>query len=182
MLDEKIKDRNFTLVVDKLKNEFNLNEEKLNELLPGLKDASFSVYDNTGLAYDGSLINGSIELTSLALKINELLPEKNRLSKDSIKKVCLLQHISKAIKIIPSKDGRNKDNYAYNDNCPRLKTGEYSGLIAMRCGIEFTDEEFEALVSIDVSEDDKQAKFFSLPLAVIVKQANELLYTIHRKR
>lgn len=182
MIDEKVKERNFTLVINRLKSEFNLDDEKLNNILPNLKEASFSVYDSTGLAYDGSLVNGSIELTSLALKINRVLPQEKQLNEESIKKVCLLQHISKAIKITPNKSGKGNDKFCYNDSCTRLKTGEYSALIAMRCGIEFTDEEFEAMVSIDVSDDDKQAKFFSLPLSVVVRQANELLYAIHRKK
>ena len=54
--------------------------------------------------------------------------------------------------------------------------------MAYECGIPLTASEVEAMTIMDKEAEDKQAKYFSSPLATIIKQANELTYLILRNK
>ena len=61
--------------------------EKYGELL---KNATFTNSNEFGNAYDGSLIENVLKvLTPYAVKLNELLPEEQRVDKTILVKVCL---------------------------------------------------------------------------------------------
>ena len=64
----------------------------------------------------------------------------------------------------------------------RLKFGERSILRAMNMGIRFSPAEWEAMRSLDNTDDDKAARFFDSPLAMIVRIANELAYQIEKTK
>lgn len=175
-------EKNYSLAIKKLNTSFGLNPEKLKELVPDLEYGTFSAYMSSGMSYQGSLIKKSIELTSIALNINNSLGEDVRVDHNSIVKVCMLQHISKALKIIPNPDNYAKEAYIFADKKTTLKVGAHSALIAMKCGVDFTDVEFEAITSIDNPETDKQAKMFSNTLSVIVRCANDILLCTSREQ
>ena len=46
--------------------------------------------------------------------------------------------------------------------------------------MSFSNEEFEAMMILDRDDNDLQAKFYSNPLSIIIKQANELTFLQNR--
>ena len=186
MITETKINSNFTLFEKRLQKDFSIDIEKLNKELPELKEASFGISAEGGCAYAGSLIDKSIKLTSLAVKLNEtMLPETMQVDKASLVKVCMLQHISKAKSLVKNDNEWEVNKrgyiYKYNNDCTIIKTGALSSYIAMRCGAEFTDDELEAITIIDRDSDDKQANFYASKLAMIVRIANEMLLLISRE-
>jgi hypothetical protein len=153
-----------------------------------LDTASYSTKSDTGLAYDGALLNTVLtKLAVFAIKINELYPEEIRADTNSIVKVCLLQHISKCKRLEKSEDEwrikRLGELYTYADGNPAIGTGLHSLIMATTAGIEFTPTEVEAMTIIDRKEDDMQAKYYSSILTNIIRQANELTYIqINKKK
>lgn len=185
MITEEKINSNFTLYQKRLAKDYSVDIEKLDKELPQLKDASFGISIDNGCAYPGSLIDKSIKLTSIAVKINANVLGDNEVDKDSLVKVCMLQHISKAKTLVPNDNEWeiNKRGYAYkyNEENTVIKTGALSSYIAMRCGVEFTDEELEAMTIIDRDVDDRQANYYASKLAVVVRTANEILSVLSKE-
>ena len=185
MITEEKINSNFTLYQKRLAKDYSVDIEKLDKELPQLKDASFGISVDNGCAYAGSLIDKSIKLTSIAVKINANVLGDDEVDKNSLVKVCMLQHISKA-KTLVQNDNEweiNKRGYAYkyNEDNTVIKTGALSSYIAMRCGVEFTDEELEAMTIIDRDVDDRQANYYASKLAVVVRTANEILSVLSKE-
>lgn len=140
--------------------------------------APFAPNGDSKLAYDGALISHVLKvITPYAVRINELLPEKIQVNKDSLVKVCLLHQIAKSIMFIKNDNSWEVTNkgvwYKYVPSTLALKTGMRSLIMCQECGIEFTAEEIEALTILE-RENDEQAKYYCGTMSVIVKQANEL--------
>lgn len=159
---------------------------KILEMCPNLQNATFANNVDSGLAYDGSLIEAIFSLTTYACHINLLLPEQNRADVNSIVKVGLLSHISKALMFEPNTNTWEKTNrglmYSFVKLTGALRTGERSIQICNNCGIVFTPEEFEAMRIIDKDTDnDAYTKLYSSTLSIIIKQANELVMLTNRK-
>lgn len=154
---------------------------------PVLFSASYGMKESDGTAYEGSMIEVSLtKLAVFAVKINELYPEKMRVDIKSLVKVCLLQHISKALRYIKSDDAWRIKNlgelYKYNTNkMPAIGFGLHSMMLAIECGVEFTPFETEAMTIIDRKEDDAQAKYYTSLLTQIVRQANEMVYMYYQE-
>lgn len=162
----------------------NILKEKYGDVLA---DASFSTTTDCGLAYDGSLIEIALtKLTVYAIKVNNLYPEDLRVDVNSIVKVCLLQHIAKAIRTEKSTNEWRIKNlgeaYTYVKKSPAIGTGLHSLAMATECGIQFNPIEVEAMVCNDRSNDDIQAKYHSNMLTNIIKQANEMVYIEANKK
>lgn len=157
--------------------------ENLIESLGGeeaLMNATFSHRAEDGSAEEGSLIKNIIRLTKIAKSVNEILPEGVRADQWSLNKVCFLSHLSKVLMFEPNDSTWEINNrgliYKYVDLDGSLRTGERSTLLACNAGIQFTPQEFEAMRAFDKSpENDDMVKFFSSPIAVVFRQANELL-------
>ena len=64
--------------------------------------------------------------------------------------------------------------YEYNEELTSMRVGERSVYYATKYGISLTEEEYQAIINYDKSEDDKQSKWYSSVLSNILKQANEL--------
>lgn len=144
--------------------------------------ASYNTTADSGLAYEGSLIETALKkLAVFAVKINDIYPEQISVDKLSLVKVCLLQHISKAVRLVKSTDEWRKNKlgelYTYTSGMPAIGIGLHSLIMASECGVDFTPFEAEAMTIIDRKDDDAQAKYFSSMLTNIVKQANEMVYT-----
>lgn len=150
--------------------------------------ATYANMESSGMAYDGSFTEKIIELTVYAIKINSLLPEETQVNKDSIAKVALLSQIGKVLLFAPqTNDWRKKnmgENYTYADLNGAIRVGERSILIAMNAGVKFDEFEFEAMRIMDKQNDnaDNYSKYYSSALSTIIKQANELLDVIYKKR
>ena len=153
-----------------------------------LMNATYANMENSGLAYDGSFCQTIINLTVIALKLNDLLPEAKQVSKESIAKVALLSQIGKVQLFKPQTDEwrktKLKEFYTYNELDGALRVGERSILIAMNAGVKFDEFEYEAMRIMDKQNEnaDNYSKYFSGALSVIIKQANELVDLINKKR
>ena len=144
-----------------------------------LKNATFAINSDMGMAYDGSLINIILrKVTKYAVLINQMLPENVKVNEESLVKVCLLHQISKAIMFEENDSTWEKTNrgllYKYSELEGSLRCGERSAYICLSNGVQFTPEEYEAMRIMDKDSEDTYTKFYSSPIATIVKQANEL--------
>ena len=162
---------------------------KIIEMLGGddaIVNATYASKEDSGLAYEGSFTKTILTLTGYAISINEMLPEAVRADKNSIAKVCLLSQIAKVQMFTPNPNDWEKEKrgiiYAFKPLPGALRTGERSILIAMNCGVGFTEEEFEAMRILDKDfDDDNYSKIFSSVLSVVIKQASEIINVINRK-
>lgn len=151
-------------------------------------EAPFFNLDESGVAYEGAFSRSVIRLIKIAYNINDTLPEHLRVDERSINKVCLLSHIAKVQLYLPNDNNWEVTNrgmvYKFNNDLKgALRVGERSLLIAMNEGVKFTEDEFEAMRIMDKDgADDNYSKYFSSPLSMVVRQANEILDYINRTR
>jgi hypothetical protein len=168
-------EKNYSLFIFKLQ-KLGINTTQL-ELKLGdkLKYATFNI-TNGGV---GTLLHTIMRtLTPNALKIAELnAPEGFTINNETLIKVCLLSHISKAEMFRPKEN--NPSQYEYAPYPYPMKMGLRSIALCEECDIKLTAEEIEAMTILDRETED-QAKFFASPLAQIVKIANELTF-LHLK-
>jgi len=155
-----------------------------NQFTDLLKLAPSHTKDETGGAYDGGLIEYIMSITDYAKKLNEnILSEGDRIENGSLMKVCFIHQIAKAKEYRANDiDWEIKKGYLYkfNDGLPALKTGEYSTYLCAKYGIELTEDEYEAILSID-KEDDLQTKLFGNMLSRILRVAIEFA-NVERKK
>ena len=180
MITEEIKEKNLSIFLKKLE-EIGINIEIHQKIKDLIKNATFSITNESGLAYEGSLLNVVLRiLTPFAIKINETLPENIRIEKNSLIKVCLLSHISKCEMFEPNDNEWEKEKrgmlFKYAKSNVALKMGMKSLIFAQDLGVKFTPEEIEALTIMDRRSDDEQSNFYSNPISIVLKQANELTY------
>lgn len=175
--DERI-NTNFSIFVKKL-NECDIDcETLLNDFGDKIKMAPGTSNIDAGLAYPGAMVNYVLRhLTPLALKINELFGDGIKVNDKSLIKVCLLHQIAKGLIFIEETEKwkRDKGNlYTFADLDGALRCGERSALMCLNSGIKLNFEEFEAFRILDRDASDEQAKYFSSPIAVLVRIANEI--------
>lgn len=161
--------------------------EKYGELI---KKSSFSINEESGLSYDGSMIDVSVnKLTPLAIGLNDLIGENSELGvqkveKDSIIRVLLIQHMSKCMILVEqTNDWKRKNGYLYDFNKnlnTSMKVGERSIYMCMECGISLSEEEYESIKIIDKDDEDKSI-VFSSQLSNIIKIANDIVSFTGRK-
>ncbi len=189
MLNEDIILKNFDDFKKRLELYIGVEEtSRLFEILGGeekIMNAPFANTTNTGLAYDGSLIESLLNITTFAVKINQLLPKEKQADLKSIVKVGLLHHLGKVEMYEPNHNSWEINNrgimYTYNDLLEgALRTGERSLWHACSAGIKFNALEFEAMRIMDKNNDDDYSKYYSSPLSTVIKQANELLTLISK--
>lgn len=139
---------------------------------------------DTNLAYQGALVHNILRITAYATKINNILPEEQRVDKNSLVKVCILSHIARAVMFEENDNSWEINNrgmiYKYRETEGALRVGERSILMAMNCGVKFTPTEFEAMRIMDQKPDDIMSKMFSTTLSMVVRQANEMVYQIYK--
>ena len=181
MISKEIMEKNYSLYVKKLA-QLGVNTEKLEELYGDkIMKATFTNSNEFGNAYEGSLLEIVLKvLTPYAVKLNELLPEEQRVYKDTLVKVCLLHQIAKSIKLIPNDNQWEIEKhglvYKYNQELPSIRTGLMSLSMLQECDIKLTAQEIEALTVNDRDLTDDQSRWYSSVMATIVRQANELTY------
>lgn len=180
MLSAEKLNENYVKFIAKL-NELSVNTDQLVDYLgsDSIMNGVAAPNLDSGLAYDGSLIQHIFyRVTKYAVNINNMLQFK--VNQESLVKVCLLHQIAKVLMFEENDNAWEKTNrgivYKYTELEGALRCGERSAYICMKCGIDLSYEEYEAMKVLDRDSDDKYAKFFSSPIAVIVKQANELAY------
>lgn len=146
-----------------------------------LMEATFTNSDEFGNAYSGSLVENVLKvLTPYAVKLNELLPEEQRVDKSTLVKMCLLHQIAKAVRIIPNDNQWEIEKrhllWKYDSNLPSIRTGLHSVSMCFECGIPLTTEEIEVMTINDRDLSDDQARWHASVMATLVRQANELTY------
>ena len=180
-MTEEIRLKNYQLFLKKL-NEIGVDTTLMDEKMGSkITNATFSITNEYGLAYDGSLINTVLRvLTPYAIKLNNLLPEAMQVDPKSIIKVCLLSHISKCEMFIPNDNQWEIEKrnilYKYAKSDVAFRMGMKSFILSQDLGITFTPQEIEAMTILDRDPSDEQARFFASTLSIIIKQANELAF------
>ena len=155
-----------------------LNKELIEFLGEDLMTAPASTMKSLHNAFPGGLVDHILKTTKYAIGINNLLPKNMTVDTHSIVKVCFLHQIGKTFlyKWCESEWHRNNQGkmYEFNEDMTSMKIGERSVYYAMKNGVSLTEEEYQAIVNYDKSDDDKQAKWYGSTLSTILKQANEL--------
>ena len=64
--------------------------------------------------------------------------------------------------------------YEFNEDLVSMRIGERSIYYCMMNGVKLNEEEYQAIVNYDKSDDDKQSRWYSSPLSTILRQGNEL--------
>ena len=168
--------------------DINFEESELKEQL---KIASGALSEDTGIAYPGGLITHINITLALADKLYETISQAPfnilNVDKNSLDKVLLLMHLSKIEMYKPNDSTWEIEkrglNYKFNDELKgRLKFGERSILVCMDAQISLTEEEFEAVRSIDRKSEGTGSDMYESTLSLLVRQVNELAYAFERER
>jgi hypothetical protein len=141
-----------------------------------LRIASAFTSEETGGAYEGSLIEHITRIAVIAFNINKILLDEVKANEKSLIKVCYLHQLSKAIMIVKNStdwEVKKGKHFTFKKDLPALKVGEYSLYICAKYGIKLTEEEYTAIASTD-KENDDQTKYFSTSLSEILRKAIEL--------
>lgn len=184
MITEEIKQKNYSIFLDKMQ-EIGITKERIEDVFGStLMNATYSIDNNSGLSFEGSLLHTVLRtLTPIALKLNEILPENIKCKKEDIVKICLLQHLAKAEMFTKNDNQWEIEKlgkvFKYNPKKIALRLGSRSVALAIRLGVELTELDIESLTIIDKDSSDEQAKFFANPISVVIRQANELTTTIN---
>lgn len=129
-------------------------------------------------AFEGGLVDHSLRVTGYAIKLNDILPETMRVPLESLIKVSCLHQIGKSKLFVENTSQWHKDNqgkmYNYNEKLVSMSVGERSAHYAMTYGVKLNEEEYQAIINFTKDSTDKQAKFHSSRLAVLLRQAIEL--------
>ncbi len=151
-----------------------MNEELTNFLGENFIKAPASTHTNLNNAFEGGLILHLLTVTKYAVIINDALPEEDRVTKESLIRVCLLHQIGKAHQYVPCtsdwhiKQGRM---YDFNNTLPSMRIGERSLYYLMANGIKLTEDEYVAIAMFDKT-DDKMAEYHNNMLGEILKAAS----------
>ena len=137
-------------------------------------------------AFEGGLIDHSLRTTSYAVKLNGLLPEDMQCTMESVVKVACLFQIGKTFMFLPNTSQWHKDKlgqmYEFADDLVALRVGERSVKYAVDNGVRFTDDEYQAIINYDKTDEDKQAMFHTNTLGIILRQASDLAIMEEKKR
>jgi flagellar assembly factor FliW len=154
-----------------------LNEQLVTFLGTDFIGAPASTATNLHNAFEGGLVSHLLLTTKYAVALNEQLPESMQVDKKSLVKVCCLHQIGKSKLYKPTtEDWKMKKGimYDFNDQLTSMHVGERSAYYALSNGVELTEEEYQAIINHDKDDSDKQAKWHTNMLGVLLKQANEL--------
>lgn len=172
---------NYARFIDRLKKYDCYSQQMIDELGENIKNCTFAIHTSTNCAYKGALLDVVLNnLCAFAYEFNERLKAtlpNMYVDPNSLMRVLLLQHISKVEMFVPQEqEWKIKNGFIYDFN-PSLNTvmklGERSLWYCLKYKINLTEEEFEAIRSID--KDDKTDNQHVNPLVFIVKMANQLI-------
>ena len=155
-----------------------LTKELLDFLGEDLMTAPASSMLSLHNAFPGGLIDHILKTTKYAIGINKLLPQNMEVDAHSIVKVCFLHQIGKTFLYKWNESEWHRKNqgkiYEFNEDVTSMKIGERSIYYSMKNGVKLSEEEYQAIINYDKTEDDKQAKWYGGTLSTILKQANDL--------
>jgi hypothetical protein len=160
-----------------------------NELMAFLGEAFIKAPASTFVdfhnAFDGGLIDHILNTASYAVKINNSLPEDEKVDQTSLLKVCFLHQIGKANLYKPCESEWHRKNqgkmYEFNEDLVSMRVSERSLYYAMSCGIKFTEEEFAAIMFFDKT-DDKMSEHHNSMIGELLKMGNTLAIKSAKKK
>ena len=176
---------NFVAYTKRLEKYGVYSEEMMNDIGELVKNATFSMKDEQGGAYQGAMIDIVLNvLCKIGYEINEKAFGDNenmshpllKCNMDMLMRVLLLQHIAKCEMFVPERESywiKKGNLYNWNENLEirGMKLGERSIYLCQKYGIKLTETEYDAIKTIDKDEDEKSL-FYISPLAAIVRAAN----------
>jgi len=139
--------------------------------------------EDSGTAYKGALLLHIIMTMGLSQRIAKMISGTFQIDENSLMKVCALMHLSKRNMFEEVTDEwsiKRGYPFKFKELGGVMTTGERSILEAMNNGIKFTPEEFEAMRAMD--SDDTSKKPFQGIMTTVIRQANELAYSIEKER
>lgn len=181
-LDEAAINGNFMKYIQRLEKYNCYSQHMIDEIGEKIKYAPYARNDADRGAYAGGMVDIVLNrLCLLAYDINEkgLAGYHTGLQVNlaMLMRVLLLQHIGKAeLFVVQPEEWKIKKGYLYefnDDLSANLRLGERSLCICQRYGITVTDEEFEAIRSIDRDWEENHIVMAS-PLCVITRMVNTL--------
>lgn len=135
--------------------------------------ASAKVIHNN--AFEGGLIDHIMKVMRTAYLLNNDFEDELKVPLDSLIKVVYLHQLGKCGLYVPNANKWRKDNlgevYSFNDDITSMRVGERSAYIALKCGIELTDDEYIAIINYD-KYDDAMAEHHNSTVGQILKAAN----------
>lgn len=179
ILSETQKNTNYIVYLNKLKN-YGVPTETLEKLYGDrIKNASFSMNDDDGYCFDGSLVYVTLNIMGkMAYNINTSVCGEGTIMHvplNSLMKTVLLSNIGKAVMFTPQKDEwmRKKGKlYTFNEERDAtMKLGATTLYMCQQCGITLDETEYEAITSIDY--EDKVSRYNS-PLCVILNTTRNM--------
>jgi hypothetical protein len=137
--------------------------------------APASTMESLHNAFEGGLIEHLLRVAFYAVKFNDALPEDKKVDQASLLRVCLLHQIGKAHLYKPCESEWHRKNqgkmYEFNNNLVSMRVSERSVYYALSHGIQFTEEEYSAILMSD-KMDDKMAEYHNSILGELLKMAN----------
>ena len=136
--------------------------------------SSMSDYHN---AFEGGLIDHLLKVASYAVKINNTLPDDEKVDQTSLLKVCLLHGIGKAKLYKPCTSEWHRKNqgkmYDFNNDLVSMRVGERSAYYLLSHGIKLTEEEYSAILFFDKT-DDRMSDYHNSMVGELLKMGNIL--------
>ena len=139
--------------------------------------------EDSGTAYKGALLIHLLMVMGLSQRIAKMISGTFQIDENSLMKVCALMHLSKRNMFEESEndwDIKRGYPFKFKEIGGVMSTGERSILEAMNNGVKFTAEEFEAMRALD--NDDASKKPFQGIMTTVIRQANELAFSIAKER
>jgi len=129
--------------------------------------------------YPGGLIDHLLKVCKYSIQLNNLLPDDVKVADESIIKVVFLSQIGKTFLFKPNESEWHRKNlgkmYDYNNDAVlTMLVGERSAYYAMKYGVNFTEEEYQAVINSDKEGSEKTIRWFSKPLTHIIKLGFEM--------
>lgn len=178
MISEEKINSNYLCWTQKLEKYGCYSESMIDEIGMAIKDASYGMNVESGAAYQGALLDVTLKyLCNYGYRLNESFQKTNLyVSMEQLMKVLLLQHISKCEMFMYQTNAYSVKNgrlYTFTELPTKLKMGERSVYLCTKYGIKLSEEEYEAMISVDKS--DESGDIFMSPLALLVKTVNKLV-------
>ena len=154
-----------------------LTPELIDALGVGIVDAPASTRTDLHNAFPGGLVDHILRVTKYCVSLNEILPEQQQHSMESLIKVAMLFQLGKVNLYVKNESSWHLERgimYDFNkDVKTSMKVGDRSIYLAMSNGIKLTEDEYVAILNFD-REDDLQAKYHNSDLGDLLKSANIL--------
>ena len=162
-----------------------MNNELMAFLGESFIKAPATTFTDLHNAFEGGLIDYLLSTANYAVRINNSLPEDEKVDQTSLLKVSLLHHIGKAYLYKPCLSEWHIKNqgkmYEFNENLVSMKVTERSLYYAMSHGIKFTEEEFTAIMFFDKT-DDKMSEHHNSMVGELLKMGSVLAIKSIKKK